>query len=305
MGTGRLFIKYYEIEKSTEKNLHEMNWHYDSQVYMGYEITKLTFSREDSEYSNWSAQEKHPNVVRVDLSLKHSRTGFEYSTFRYAEAYNFDPRSTYMHVKADGKIPGKAEEFAFELAVTPPEEGPNDDVTPAPNPIEHPFPTVGGTNAIGKVTVDDGTVPDWGQPLADAIGRFFNSEWERIEPEENKKELTGYYCVFTWGGKNYAVAGWKAPNEVAGLKDAIQEKEGKEIKDILVIKSNGSTSGGESAEKALIFGSAERAGITIPSDVNISISMLGTNLQSIEINVKKTGNQEKQKVLITFSKTEE
>ena len=84
LGEGQLFIKYYKgAAGSNTKAVREINWHFDSQVYMGYKIAGLTFRRED--------KENHPNVIRIDLKLKNDRTGFEYETFRYARCYNYDP----------------------------------------------------------------------------------------------------------------------------------------------------------------------------------------------------------------------
>ena len=48
----------------------------------GYEIEHLSFTRDDPE--------EHPDVVRIDLTLKHRQSGYTYSTFRYVESSGSD-----------------------------------------------------------------------------------------------------------------------------------------------------------------------------------------------------------------------
>lgn len=85
---GRLVVRYYEdTEESITENLAvepawEMDWSFDDNVYMGYEITELKFSQPQPS--------SHPNVIRVDLTMKNTRTGYEYTTHRYARNYNYD-----------------------------------------------------------------------------------------------------------------------------------------------------------------------------------------------------------------------
>lgn len=86
---GALCLKYYETVRGSvgaettdsTKTVPEMDWHFDKGVYMGYRITKLTFTREEPE--------NYPNVIRIDLEIHNDRTGFTYQTFRYAECYNY------------------------------------------------------------------------------------------------------------------------------------------------------------------------------------------------------------------------
>lgn len=73
-GSGQLRVRYAAMP---EAGLKEENWHYDRQVYLGYQIESLTFSRDDPD--------RHPDVVRIDLTLKHGRSGFTCHTFRYVK----------------------------------------------------------------------------------------------------------------------------------------------------------------------------------------------------------------------------
>lgn len=111
---GKLVIKYYGITKvdaadTKVKAVQEIDWKFDDNVYMGYRIQNLTFSRPQPE--------KHPNVVRIDLSLVHERTGFTYSTYRYAENYNYDGTSARLGMRSDSdhknEWPSEAEEFRY------------------------------------------------------------------------------------------------------------------------------------------------------------------------------------------------
>lgn len=113
MGQGELFIRYYSVSENEGREVHELDWHFDSRVYMGYSIDKLWF---EQEYGD-----KHPNVLKIHLTLSNPRTGFVYSTFRYAENYNYD--GMYMSERDDGKTnfpldKGDGLTGAIEFAIT-------------------------------------------------------------------------------------------------------------------------------------------------------------------------------------------
>lgn len=95
---GRLFVKDYD-------DLSETDWHFDDMVYMGYQITRLTFSQPEPA--------DHANVIQIDLELSHERTGFVYRTRQYAKNYNFDPATDYIGVRPESGngMPVEAEEF--------------------------------------------------------------------------------------------------------------------------------------------------------------------------------------------------
>lgn len=87
---GELVIKYFNLAAdhgnefgagSLNRTIPEITWKFDSNVYMGCKIKKLTFSRPDPI--------GHPNVIRIDLTLENMLSGFEYSTYCYAENYNY------------------------------------------------------------------------------------------------------------------------------------------------------------------------------------------------------------------------
>lgn len=87
---GELVIKYFKPaadrgnefgDGSLNRTIPEITWKFDSNVYMGCKIKSLTFSRPDPI--------GHPNVIRIDLTLENTRSGFEYSTYCYAENYNY------------------------------------------------------------------------------------------------------------------------------------------------------------------------------------------------------------------------
>lgn len=131
MGKGQLFIKYYAVSKDKQKEVEEIDWHFDNNVYMGYKITDLYFEQEDPEH--------HPNVVTVHLTIKNERTGFEYSAHRYAECYNYD--GDYMFARNDTahNFPKEAEEFEIKNPGGEP-DGPTDPTDPS-EPTEPELPT--------------------------------------------------------------------------------------------------------------------------------------------------------------------
>lgn len=99
---GKLFLRDYN-------DLTETDWHFDDKVYMGYRIAKLSFSQPEPV--------GHANVIKVDLELRHDRTGFTYHAKQYAKNYNFDPASDYICARSDGArgMPVEAEEFEILL----------------------------------------------------------------------------------------------------------------------------------------------------------------------------------------------
>lgn len=133
----QLFMRYYENSTTVEaasrgvgsvKSVPQLDWHYDSRVYMDYVIDDLYFTRDD--------EENHPNVIKINLTMRNTRTGETYSTFRYAENYNNTDGGTYLCARSDGetKLPSAAGEFAFvkeTVAPTEPEESETEDDTKA------------------------------------------------------------------------------------------------------------------------------------------------------------------------------
>lgn len=126
---GKLVIKYYGITEADKvgtgvKPVQEIDWKFDENVYMGYRIENLSFSRPQPS--------DHPNVVRIDLSLKHQTTGFTYSTYRYAENYNYDGTGTRLGMLRDSEgeiendLPSEAKDFTYpaDWETTEPTEPP-------------------------------------------------------------------------------------------------------------------------------------------------------------------------------------
>lgn len=53
----------------------------EERYYLGYYIENLSFSRDEPDM--------HPEVIRIDLTLKNSKTGFQYTAFQYTKNYNY------------------------------------------------------------------------------------------------------------------------------------------------------------------------------------------------------------------------
>lgn len=136
---GRLIIKYYAISDGNSggnvvKPVEEIDWKFDDNVYMGFKIESLTFSRPQPV--------KRPNVICIDLKLKHERTGFTYSAYRYASNYNYDGTGKRITMRNDGKAerPSEAVEFTYPADWEAEEPtNPTDPITPTepPAPVEY------------------------------------------------------------------------------------------------------------------------------------------------------------------------
>lgn len=167
MGQGELFIRYYSVSEHEGRAVHELDWHFDSRVYMGYSIDKLWF---EQEYGD-----EHPNVVKIHLTLRNPRTGFVYSTFRYAENYNYDFASNYMCERTETEpgiisFPVEADEFRIKG-----QNGGTEKPEPKPEPEPEPEPekTVGYTLY------------------------FFNEKKESIRPSETRTGVIGTQVQIT------------------------------------------------------------------------------------------------------------
>ncbi len=114
LGSGELFVRYYELVNGEHvlRKQPEVDWRYDDQVYMGYRITKLSFSQAD--------RGEKPGVIKIDLTLKHEATGFEYSAHRFARVYNAAyTTGDYLGERnefepGNSGLPGKAEDFEIK-----------------------------------------------------------------------------------------------------------------------------------------------------------------------------------------------
>lgn len=200
MGKGQLYIKYYAVSKEGEKAVDEIDWHFDKNVYMGYEITELSFEQEDAE--------NHPNVVTINLTIKNNRTEFEYQSKRYAECYNYN--APVMLARDDGKadFPKKAEEFE----INPPGGGGEPDGPPEPNDevdytvryLENKtnrklWPDTKGKALAGKkIHIDPPTIEGY---LYDEVASVKNEEGYVFTEESARNEIILYYGL----GAEYTV----------------------------------------------------------------------------------------------------
>ena len=107
LGEGELFVRYYELAGGGNvREQPEVDWRYDDRVYMGYQITELSFSQADKEHN--------PGVIRIDLVLKHKDTGFVYPTYRFARIYNtVYANGDYIGERTEG-LPENAEDFEIK-----------------------------------------------------------------------------------------------------------------------------------------------------------------------------------------------
>lgn len=111
LGEGELFVRYYKLEGSNVQKQAELDWRYDDRVYMGYRISDLKFSQADAG--------KDPSVIRIDLTLVHKDTKFEYPTHRYAKVYNMAYTGPYLGSRSEFEpentgLPVEAKEFEIK-----------------------------------------------------------------------------------------------------------------------------------------------------------------------------------------------
>lgn len=92
-GNG-IYIRYYRSDEMKNDSSGEEIWTFDDDFYMGFEVEKLSFSREDPVH--------HPNVLRIDLTVTDSRTGISHDAYRYVEIYEEDAAAVFICVLGDG-----------------------------------------------------------------------------------------------------------------------------------------------------------------------------------------------------------
>lgn len=208
-GQGQLFMKHYKMSEDDKKKLNEINWHFDKQVYMNYQISELKFSRPEPA--------AHPNVVKIDLTLTNEKTGFAYSTVRYAENYNFDFSTDYMCVRNDGGtgLPKEAEEFRIEKIPDPdnPDPDPEDPDDPEIQQISFTvLHKVEGKETIlleEKLKKDLGTY-FWIGPKGDISGYTPKSAGFSL-PITEEEEGAVYTLWYTENAYKYLIKGCIAP----------------------------------------------------------------------------------------------
>lgn len=107
---NQLIIHYYRVETTQEgsekKVIYEpVNWTFDENVYLGYEIDKLQFSLADP-----SGEKYLPNVIKIDLTLKHQQNKYSnYSATRYVECYNFQSSDDFDKIHGPGTGNGSSQ----------------------------------------------------------------------------------------------------------------------------------------------------------------------------------------------------
>lgn len=110
---GRLILRYYAVteESLVENRIEDLagegDWEFEDEAYRGYQISSLIFTRPQPD--------THPEVLRVDLTLEHSQTGYVYAAYRYGKNYNFDGVGKRFCLRNDGEscMPSQAAEFTY------------------------------------------------------------------------------------------------------------------------------------------------------------------------------------------------
>lgn len=101
-GQRELLVHYRPVNDSNIK-LKAVDWTFDKAVYKGYEISSLNFE------IIYTAEGVRTNIIKIDMTLRNSRSGHTYSTEEYVECYNFTgteiTKIEYKAIKKDIEMP--------------------------------------------------------------------------------------------------------------------------------------------------------------------------------------------------------
>ena len=179
-----LVIHYYAVNR-----YEAVNWTFDKNFYMGYEIEKLTFSQADPE-----GIEYPKNIIKIDLTLTCKKYGSYHST-RYVECYNFVSDSDFDKIYDDSSPENPEATPDTTPEVTPdttPEISP--EVTSTPEPWNKKF---------SDYTDDE-------NDLVQAIHKYFNGSYQEIPVkvgvDESDNRTSTIYAWISESGKNSYVA---------------------------------------------------------------------------------------------------
>lgn len=145
----------------------------------------------------------------------------------------------------------------------------------------HPFVTNGD---IIKTEAEDDKPAGWPWlQIAEKVKEFFDSPWHRVE----ENDMIGYYQVFVYDGKEYAIGGWEGTKGMPETaEEAIMKHNGNPDCKIMIIKSNASNS---DILKPLLLYCAKQANATNAELDYIRNSKIkfefegGVNLKEVEI----------------------
>lgn len=168
-------IHYYAVNR-----YEAVNWTFDKNFYMGYEIEKLTFSQADPE-----GIEYPKNIIKIDLALTSKKYGSYHST-RYVECYNFVSDSDFDKIYDDSS-PESPE-------VTP-------DTTPEVTPDTTPeiSPEVTSTPEPWNEKFSDSTEDE--NDLVQAIHKYFADEYVKMTvKDESSGDYNSTGTIYFWYG---------------------------------------------------------------------------------------------------------
>lgn len=102
---NQLVIHYYgvtSVKEGTEvKVIYDaVDWTFDKNMYLGYQIEELTFSQADP-----TGAEYPQSVIVIKLRLKHSKYGV-YESTRYIDCYNFQTQTDFNKIIDEGSSEG-------------------------------------------------------------------------------------------------------------------------------------------------------------------------------------------------------
>ena len=150
---SQLIIHYYAVRSGVGETLRQpVDWTFDRNMYQGYHIEKLTFSRADYTEYPW-------NIIKIELKLASEVYGL-YETTRYVDCYNF--KNDTDKITENGN-PVPATPTPAPLPTTEPTPNPvtpnpaTPTPTPTPTPTSSPTPTPSPTPTATPPAPDNGS----------------------------------------------------------------------------------------------------------------------------------------------------
>lgn len=182
---NQILIYYYAVitnapdgSETKITRYESVDWLFDKNVYMGYQIKELKFSQADQNHYP-------PNIIKVDLTLNSGKYG-DYHSTRYVECYNFVSDSDFDKIYDDSS-PESPE-------VTP-------DTTPEVTPDTTPeiSPEVTSTPEPWNEKFSDSTEDE--NDLVQAIHKYFADEYVKMTvKDESSGDYNSTGTIYFWYG---------------------------------------------------------------------------------------------------------
>ena len=218
---SQLIIHYYAVRSGVGETLRQpVDWTFDRNMYQGYHIEKLTFSRADYTEYPW-------NIIKVELKLASEVYGL-YETTRYVDCYNF--KNDTDKITENGN-PVPATPTPAPLPTTEPTPNPATPNPATPTPTSSPTPTPSPTPTATPPAPDNGLdykYFDVNLPNGDKRRVYDSGIWDALSEELKNNGLNGANVargtIWIIGDKAYVIKEenqWIPKNELEGTVEEL------------------------------------------------------------------------------------